>query len=77
MTGDSEAEADFAAMAEDKADHAFKTFKKRISLSPTQVLRYEMDGQPLWMSQKFQPDYVPACDICGFERVFECQVIST
>jgi Programmed cell death protein 2, C-terminal putative domain len=75
LTGDAEAEADLAAMAEDKADPIFKNFKKRISLSPTQVLRYEMDGQPLWMSQKFQPNYVPPCDTCGCERVFECQVI--
>ena len=62
------------AAAED--DKAFRAFKTRISQSPDQVLRYQRDGNPLWLSEVHVPTEanISLCDYCGSKRVFEFQV---
>ncbi|CAB3359666.1 Hypothetical predicted protein [Cloeon dipterum] len=75
MHGDSSADPDFDAMNEDKEDVVFKKFKKRIAATPDQVLRYEKDGEPLWVSQEHQPNAIPPCEYCGGERTFEFQIL--
>jgi pre-rRNA-processing protein TSR4 len=73
-TGDASAEAELAAMPENQEDATFKKFKHRVARSPTQVLRYEREGQPLWVSNQNQPEQMPPCPYCGSPRVFEFQV---
>ncbi|KAF8771858.1 programmed cell death protein 2-like [Argiope bruennichi] len=57
-------------------DKAFNKFRKRISLEPEQVLRYERGGTPLWVSAEHvpSPKDIPNC-ICGAKRTFEFQVM--
>jgi pre-rRNA-processing protein TSR4 len=72
--GDTAADEDLRAMPESKEDAVFKKFKRRIARSPTQVLRYEREGQPLWVLEENQHGQVPPCTYCGSPRVFEFQV---
>jgi len=54
----------------------FRVFRKRVARSPTQVLRYEWAGEPLWQSGEGQgPADPPVCERCGGGRVFELQAM--
>lgn len=48
-----------------------------IRAQPEQVIRYERDGDPLWLSDKHVPSDkdIPGCEYCGKRRIFEFQVI--
>ena len=52
----------------------FKKFSSSISEYPTQILRYEWNGIPLYYSC---PDFLPVkdCEKCGTKRVFEFQLM--
>ncbi|KAL5288876.1 PDCD2 family protein [Megaselia abdita] len=65
----------YAQSAEDVEDKTFKKFKKRIQRSPEQVLRYERNGKPLWITENTEEIKIPYCDNCGFERTFEFQIM--
>ncbi|XP_065652339.1 programmed cell death protein 2-like isoform X2 [Hydra vulgaris] len=58
-------------------DHAFHRFKKIISNSPTQCMRYKRNGEPLILSSISTPtasfENVPPCSYCANNRVFEMQ----
>ncbi|XP_048586355.1 programmed cell death protein 2 [Nematostella vectensis] len=57
-------------------DKIFKNFKKRVLRCPDQVLRYQRGGEPLWVSDEYQPrlEDVPKCQ-CGSSRQFEFQIM--
>ncbi|KAF4526203.1 hypothetical protein B566_EDAN001887 [Ephemera danica] len=75
LHGDAAAEAELQSMPEGQDDATFKKFKQRVSRSPTQVLRFEREGQTLWVSDLNQPEQMPPCSHCGSPRVFEFQVL--
>lgn len=58
-------------------DKTFTKFKKRIEQNPEQVLRYDRDGTPLWITTKHQLaiENVPGCNLCKAPRSFEFQVM--
>ncbi|OQS04165.1 hypothetical protein THRCLA_20950 [Thraustotheca clavata] len=53
----------------------FLKFKKRIKRAPTQCLRYNYGGEPLWPYPPPKLE-IPKCK-CGQERVFELQLVPT
>lgn len=57
-------------------DKKYWEFKKRISNDPDQVLRYQRNGKPLWVSKVNIPEEsdVPKCS-CGADRTFEFQIL--
>ncbi|KAH9504649.1 Programmed cell death protein 2 [Bulinus truncatus] len=65
-----------SATAETEDDRVFLKFKRRIEPEPSQVLRYEQGGIPLWVSSDHQPSSsdIPDCS-CGAQRIFEFQVM--
>ncbi|XP_013080026.2 programmed cell death protein 2-like isoform X1 [Biomphalaria glabrata] len=69
-------ELEKSATAETEDDKIFLKFKRRIGSEPTQVLRYERCGVPLWVSSTHQPTQsdIPNCS-CGAPRIFEFQVM--
>lgn len=60
-----------------KSDKAFNKFKKRIAYQPEQILRYDKDGEPLWVSGEstIKKADVPSCPQCGGPRSFEFQIM--
>jgi hypothetical protein len=59
-------------------DIYFDKFRRRLERMPTQVLRYQRDGFPLFMNpEKTLELVIPACQYCGQRRVMELQVLST
>ena len=67
-------------------DPVTMSFFDRISSVPNvqeQCLRYLRwpdesignAGAPLWIRQDYQPDSIPACEHCGSQRKFECQLM--
>ncbi|CAL1545453.1 unnamed protein product [Lymnaea stagnalis] len=65
-----------SATAETEDDKLFLKFKRRVDTEPSQVLRYEKGGEPLWVSahHKPSPEDIPFCS-CGSQRIFEFQVM--
>lgn len=64
----------YASQIDDDKD--FHKFKKRIADDPEQVIRFDRNGKPLWITSKDQPneDDIPACGLCQGPRTFEFQV---
>ncbi|XP_044748306.1 programmed cell death protein 2 [Coccinella septempunctata] len=56
-------------------DVTFTKFRKRVDVSPDQVLRYERGGVPLLISNEGIPDEIPNCEYCGAPRQFEFQIM--
>uniref|UniRef100_A0A6M2DPR9 Putative programmed cell death protein n=1 Tax=Xenopsylla cheopis TaxID=163159 RepID=A0A6M2DPR9_XENCH len=58
-------------------DKAFRKFSKRVSLNSEQVLRFQRDGQPLWISEHniLEKNNVPPCEYCKGPRIFEFQIM--
>ncbi|XP_039256940.2 programmed cell death protein 2-like [Styela clava] len=58
-------------------DNQFAVFRKTISNSSDQILRYDKGGQPLWCSDenKMLSEKVPKCENCGSVRQFEFQIM--
>lgn len=75
--GDSKVDEDLLRMArcERPDDRTFQRFRKSTNHHPRQVLRYERDGEPLWITDEAIPPTVPACPLCGAARKFEFQVL--
>ncbi|XP_053602426.1 programmed cell death protein 2 isoform X2 [Plodia interpunctella] len=71
---DSELEQYTKTLPEDKV---FNKFSKRVARHPDQVLRYERNGQPLWITGNFDNSIIniPACQYCNGERQFEFQIM--
>jgi len=61
---------------ETPTDDVFLTFKQRIEREPEQVIRYDLGGEPLWVSQENVPQAndIPSCS-CGAKRQFEIQIL--
>lgn len=77
LHGNSSVDDDLMKMAFSEEDKIFSEFKSRISADPDQILRYEKDGVPLWISKDGVPKEgdIPPCKYCGGERTFEFQVL--
>jgi len=60
-----------------RSDKAFNQFKKRISPAPDQVLRYDLGGDPLWISSEntLPTKNIPPCNHCKGPRIFEFQIM--
>lgn len=58
-------------------DVTFSKFKKRIECDPQQVLRYDRNGEPLWITEKnkLNSEDVSNCERCNGRRVFEFQIM--
>lgn len=58
-----------------KISRYYKLFEYVSRADPDQVLRYVKQRspliEPLWMSDKNQPQSIPACPLCGSQRTFE------
>ena len=52
---------------------SFSKFTKYLQRAPQQVLRYDFQGTPLWMTDKNIPS-ISSC-ICGSPRTFEFQIM--
>lgn len=72
---DGDEERDLAKMAARETDKTFAKFRTRCKDYPSQVLRYDFGGTPLWVSSHNQPQNIPPCMKCGGPRVFELQVM--
>lgn len=64
------------------ANETEEYFQQRVQISPNQVLRYAYGGLPLWITspsplegEKGKALSVPACELCGSPRTFECQLM--
>ncbi|TNN05967.1 Programmed cell death protein [Schistosoma japonicum] len=55
-----------------KEEARFRMFKEAMKSAPDQVIRFQRDGKPIWLSDN--PVEVKNCEVCGAERVFEFQV---
>lgn len=57
-------------------DVLFGKFRKKVDLEKEQVLRFERNGTPLWITDRntLKENEVPACERCGSKRIFEFQV---
>jgi len=60
-----------------KSDKVFNKFRKRVAYEPEQILRYDLGGEPLWVSPDNTPEKkdIPPCPRCKGKRVFEFQVM--
>ncbi|XP_057308601.1 programmed cell death protein 2-like [Hydractinia symbiolongicarpus] len=57
-------------------DRGFYQFQKRIRKSPAQCIRYELNGEALFLSSVSPvTNHVRNCQYCGLERVFELQLM--
>jgi pre-rRNA-processing protein TSR4 len=67
---------DLDALKENDYDKEFEKFKKVSAQEPTQVVRYERGGEPLWSTkyEKLKHSKVPSCQYCSAKRIFEFQV---
>ncbi|XP_035740607.1 programmed cell death protein 2-like isoform X3 [Vespa mandarinia] len=66
---------DLSRMANPEEDEVFALFRTRIEQNPEQVLRYERNGQILYISGSTKIKDVPKCSLCGGERQFEFQIM--
>ncbi|XP_047363626.1 programmed cell death protein 2 isoform X2 [Vespa velutina] len=66
---------DLSRMANPDEDEVFALFRTRIEQNPEQVLRYERNGQILYISGSTKIKDVPKCSLCGGERQFEFQIM--
>lgn len=57
-------------------DKVFHKFKKCTMSDPDQVIRFDRNGSPLWITGKNQPKStdIPPCELCKKPRIFEFQV---
>ncbi|KAI4479058.1 hypothetical protein M0802_014461 [Mischocyttarus mexicanus] len=76
-TGSFQAEKDnedLVKMANADEDEVFARFHARIDQNPEQVVRYERNGQILYISGNTNIQNIPKCLSCGGERQFEFQI---
>jgi pre-rRNA-processing protein TSR4 len=55
-------------------DKQFKKFMDRVACEPSQCIRYEWDGSPLFY-QLHDGNHAGKCDACGAPRVYEMQLM--
>ena len=60
-------------------DKTAETFYNEIASFPTQVVRYQRKGNPLWACSSFEQNLslIPNCESCGSKRTFEFQLLPT
>ncbi|XP_002164677.2 programmed cell death protein 2 isoform X1 [Hydra vulgaris] len=73
---DKQLENDLKKIDETNGDKMFLNFKERIECEPEQIVRYELNGEPLWVSSENIPKEqdIPLCK-CGSKRQFEFQIL--
>lgn len=66
---------------DDLGTHWLVKFQKRLAWSPSQVVRYEWNGCPLWLAppptRTGMDAWPPSCGRCGSARIFELQLLPT
>lgn len=69
-------DADMGEFTESKEDKTFGKFKNIIESNPEQILRYNRNGSPLWISSEntLNNTNIPNCRNCNGKRSFEFQV---
>lgn len=68
---------DLDNVEESATDRDFDKFNKRTKDEPTQVVRYDRGGKPLWVTkyEKIKKESaIPNCAHCGSKRIFEFQI---
>jgi pre-rRNA-processing protein TSR4 len=77
IADDSVSTIDNLEAASQRSDKAYNKFMKRVAYARDQVLRYDRNGEPLWVSAEktLSSSDIPPCSICGGRRVFEFQVM--
>lgn len=68
---------DLDNVKETECDRDFEKFNKRTKDEPTQIIRYDRGGTPLWVTkyEKLKVESsIPNCTHCGSKRIFEFQV---
>lgn len=68
-------EAELEEHASVNKDKVFTQFQKRVNHFPDQILRYERNGEPLWIADEPKPKSIPNCEYCGGMRQFEFQIM--
>lgn len=68
-------DTDLESHAAGSMDQTFSKFRKRVSINPEQVLRYDRGGNPLWIADDLFPGQIPNCEYCDSERQFEFQIM--
>lgn len=68
-------EEELSQFSAEDPDKAFTKFRKRVESSPSQILRYERGGVPLYISNEGIPEEIPNCEYCGGPRQFEFQIM--
>ncbi|XP_059139950.1 programmed cell death protein 2-like isoform X2 [Physella acuta] len=56
-------------------DKIFHKFLKRLQRCPEQIIRYEREGEPLFINKLEGTPSIASCTICGYPRVFELQLL--
>ena len=60
-------------------DKIAEKFYNEIAAFPSQVIRFQRKGNPLWACGKFEQNLslIPNCESCGSKRTFEFQLLPT
>ncbi|KAL7718548.1 Programmed cell death protein 2 [Entamoeba marina] len=58
-----------------EVDPVWVRFNTHIAKDPNQVLRYNRNGKPLWISSTGIPTNPPKCKRCGLDCIFEWQLL--
>ncbi|EDR25875.1 programmed cell death protein, putative [Entamoeba dispar SAW760] len=58
-----------------QSDPVWIKFNTKIAKDPSQVLRYQFNGKPLWIKSNDIPQHPPSCPRCGKQCVFEWQLL--
>lgn len=53
----------------------FSKFLKYVERSPQQIIRYCIEGEPIWVSDRSEEPKIPICSFCNQRRVFELQLM--
>ncbi|VEL27597.1 unnamed protein product [Protopolystoma xenopodis] len=60
------------ANKESEEEALFEKLKTAMMTEQDQVVRFLRGGQPIWLSKSVP--FIPCCEVCGSERVFEFQL---
>ncbi|XP_055917958.1 programmed cell death protein 2 [Eupeodes corollae] len=69
----------FATEDDENADIFFRNFKSQVAKNPSQILRYDIGGEPLWIADPAKTVgtniEIPPCPNCSAPRQFEFQIM--
>ncbi|XP_055838047.1 programmed cell death protein 2 [Episyrphus balteatus] len=69
----------YATEDDENADISFRHFKEQVAKNPSQILRYDIGGEPLWIADTAKTIgtniQIPPCPNCSAARHFEFQIM--